>query len=478
MNYRTKLITLVLLILGLSMTINADPSAAWKFTTGGPVYASPAYYNGNIYIGSDDGNLYCLDALTGSKQWEFKTGGLIRCRPAISAGNVYFASDDGYLYSLNASSGVQNWSYNIGNHIKRILPDLNTSTGNLWDYFQSSPCIDSGTVYIGSADSCLYAIDTLGNYKWKVATKGLVRSSPCVYQNNVYVGSWDGFIYSISKSNGSVIWKFNLQGPVMPSPYIADTILYCGSRGYVFDAINAVTGKLIWKYNYINPYVESSATFGNGFVYVGSSDDNNVYSFNAQTGVLNWTCHASGTTWSSPIYDNGTLFIGMASYSKYSMVQEQGGAILALNATNGKINWKLNCGKTPFIGGVVSSPAVINNVVYYGSLDSNVYAVVNNTTGIENKQGSSSMPKEYQLINYPNPFNPTTNISYTIPVNENISLKVYNILGQQVATIFQGFQKAGTYIVNFDASKLTSGVYLCGLQAANYSEVMKMMLMK
>jgi outer membrane protein assembly factor BamB len=477
MNSRPIFVSLVLLILGLSMTINADPSAAWKFTTGGPVYASPAYYNGNIYIGSDDGNLYCLDALTGSKQWEFKTGGLIRCRPAISAGNVYFASDDGYLYSLNASTGVQNWSYNIGNHINRILPDLNTSTGNFWDYMQSSAYIDSGTIYVGSGDKNLYAIDTAGILKWKVTTNNIIRSTPCVYRNNVYIGSWDNFIYSFNKSDGSLAWKYNTQGVVNSSPCIADSILYCGCRNYYLYGINANTGQYYCRYRYSQPYIESSATFANGFLYIGSSDDYTVFSFDTGLGVV-WKCGVPSDVWSSPVYDNGTLYIGMASYSQSSMTAKQGGAILAINAANGKINWQLNCGKTPFIGGIVSSPTVINNVVYYGSLDSNVYAVVNNTTRIENKQGSSSVPKEYQLINYPNPFNPTTNISYAIPVNENISLKVYNVLGQQVTTIFQGFQKAGTYLVNFDASKLTSGVYLCRLEAANYSGVMKMMLLK
>jgi outer membrane protein assembly factor BamB len=478
MNYRTKLITLVLLILGLSITIDADTTSTWMFKTGGQVYSSPAYFNGNIYIGSDDGNLYCLDAITGVEKWEFKTGGIIRCRPAISNGNVYFASDDGILYSLNSSSGIPNWCFDIGNNIQRILPNLNSSTGNIWDYFQSSPCIDSNTIYIGSADSCLYAIDTEGNLKWKAATKGLVRSTPCIYQNNVYVGSWDGYIYSLSKSNGSVNWKFSLRGTIVSTPCIADTILYCGDRDYTFYAINTVTGKSIWHFSYNQQWVESSATFANGFVYVGSSDDHDIYCFNAKTGVINWTCPVFGTTWSTPAYDNGTIYIGLASYSKSSMTAQQGGAMLALNAANGYINWRLNCGTSAFIGGVVSSPAVINNIVYYGSLDSNVYAVVNSPTSVENKQGSSSMPKEYQLANYPNPFNPTTNISYAIPEDGYISLKVYNVLGQELATVFHGFQISGDYTVSFNAAKLASGVYLYRLQAGQFSMTKKMMIIK
>jgi hypothetical protein len=99
-------------------------------------------------------------------------------------------------------------------------------------------------------------------------------------------------------------------------------------------------------------------------------------------------------------------------------------------------------------------------------------------TGIV-EQHTGSLPAKYTLSqNYPNPFNPSTNISYAIPVSGNVSLKIYNILGQEVATVFQGFQKAGAYIANFDASKLASGVYLYRLQAGTFALAKKMILMK
>ncbi|MHB8579958.1 MAG: T9SS type A sorting domain-containing protein [Ignavibacteriaceae bacterium] len=98
-------------------------------------------------------------------------------------------------------------------------------------------------------------------------------------------------------------------------------------------------------------------------------------------------------------------------------------------------------------------------------------------TGI--KEQTSGIPVSYELSqNYPNPFNPTTNIDFSIPTSGYVSLKVYNILGQEVATIFQGFQKAGSYKANFDASKLASGVYLYRLEVGNMSMTKKLVLMK
>jgi len=80
--------------------------------------------------------------------------------------------------------------------------------------------------------------------------------------------------------------------------------------------------------------------------------------------------------------------------------------------------------------------------------------------------------------NYPNPFNPSTQISYSVPTTGLVTLKVYNILGQEVVTLFSGVQPAGSYVKTFDGTKLASGVYFYRLQAGNQMQVKKMVMMK
>jgi hypothetical protein len=80
--------------------------------------------------------------------------------------------------------------------------------------------------------------------------------------------------------------------------------------------------------------------------------------------------------------------------------------------------------------------------------------------------------------NYPNPFNPTTTIRYTLPKNEFVSVKIFNILGQEVQNLVNEQQTAGEYTIRFDASTLTTGVYFYRLQAGTFSDVRKMMLVK
>ncbi|MFZ5948673.1 MAG: T9SS type A sorting domain-containing protein [Stygiobacter sp.] len=89
------------------------------------------------------------------------------------------------------------------------------------------------------------------------------------------------------------------------------------------------------------------------------------------------------------------------------------------------------------------------------------------------------IPVGYELSqNYPNPFNPTTNIKFSLPKEGFVTLRVYNSIGQEVATLVNDFKSAGSYQVDFNASNLSSGVYVYTLSVGNYKISKKMMLMK
>ena len=98
-----------------------------------------------------------------------------------------------------------------------------------------------------------------------------------------------------------------------------------------------------------------------------------------------------------------------------------------------------------------------------------------NLTGVKKEV----LPREYSLSqNYPNPFNPTTTIGYQLPISSYLTLKVYNLLGQDIATIFEGVQSAGNYSVTFDANGLTGGIYFYQLKAGSFVENKKFILLK
>jgi hypothetical protein len=140
-------------------------------------------------------------------------------------------------------------------------------------------------------------------------------------------------------------------------------------------------------------------------------------------------------------------------------------------------------------------PAVFDSVSYRGALDptkamnqqyfagwtsfdpQNVDYSNGVPTGVS--EHVNAAPQAYELNqNYPNPFNPSTAITFAIPVSGHVSLKVYDMLGREVASLVNDFQEAGTHAVRFDARGLASGIYLYRISAGNFSQVKKMTLLK
>jgi hypothetical protein len=99
--------------------------------------------------------------------------------------------------------------------------------------------------------------------------------------------------------------------------------------------------------------------------------------------------------------------------------------------------------------------------------------------GFTDVEGVSEMPVEFNLdVNYPNPFNPSTTIAYQLPRQSHVTLKVYDVLGREVATLVNGIEEPGNKTVSFNAGNLPSGVYYYRLQAGNYIETKKLVLLK
>ena len=143
---------------------------------------------------------------------------------------------------------------------------------------------------------------------------------------------------------------------------------------------------------------------------------------------------------------------------------------------NGGINWETQ---------TVPSSVPLNSICFAG-LDTGFVAgnsgvilktVTGGTTDIA--KVSNEIPNEFVLFqNFPNPFNPTTTIKFSIPQKGLVKLVVYDMLGKEVATLVNDEQTAGNYEVTFDASKLTTGVYFYKITSGDFSDVKKMILVK
>ncbi len=178
---------------GYVYSLNAANGAIiWAFRTGSEVYASPAVVNNVVYVNSDNGTIYALKALDGSRIWQAAFGKTDHAddSPAVANGAVFVGSRNGY-YAFNASDGSQIW-YFTSPYSQRQL------TG----YVYSSPAVAGNTVYFGSFDSYLFALDaTSGSAVWAYRTGGFLFSSPAIANGVVYIGSYDGKIYALGNPN-------------------------------------------------------------------------------------------------------------------------------------------------------------------------------------------------------------------------------------------------------------------------------------
>jgi hypothetical protein len=108
-----------------------------------------------------------------------------------------------------------------------------------------------------------------------------------------------------------------------------------------------------------------------------------------------------------------------------------------------------------------------------------LYVLNPNSVLVGNYNNNQNSPKNFVLKqNYPNPFNPGTTIEYSLPKNSYVTLKIYNVLGKEAATLVDKFETPGNHSVRYDAANLASGIYFYTLKAGDFSQTKKMTLVK
>jgi len=286
--------------------LNADGSKKWAFlTTGGLWWSSPAIAaDGTIYVGSQDKNLYAINP-DGTQKWVFPTNGAINGSPAIGKdGTIYVTSWFGDLYAIS-TAGVQQWNFSTGGNIISASPALGAD----------------GTIYIGAHDNTLYALNPNGTQKWAFPTGNVINSSPAVgADGTIYIGSYDRNLYAVNP-NGTAKWSFATGDYIFSSPAIgADGTIYVGSHDTKLYAIKP-SGALKWYYRTGDKIYGSPAIGADGAIYVGSMD-NKLYALD-RNGAKLWTLTAGDWVMSSPtIASDGTLYAGSDDGKVYAIINK------------------------------------------------------------------------------------------------------------------------------------------------------------
>ncbi len=225
------------------------------------------------------------------------------------------------------------------------------------DEVRGSPYYHDGFVYFGSYDNYLYALNAKsGDLQWKYKTDGGIVSRPIVCEDNLIFGSEDHRLHAILLRNGKVNWTYYAQGPIRSSPHVAEGYIFIGADDGFLHVVNASTGRLAWKAD-CGSKIRSTPTSGDGLVYAGTeSGDFVCLNF---TGAVKWKFRAKRAVTSSPAISQDVVYFGSFDATLY-----------ALNSINGWVNWKLWLNKP-----ILSSPAIRDNLLYIGSSDGMIYCI-------------------------------------------------------------------------------------------------------
>lgn len=312
----------------------------WSFACEEEVRASPLVYNGVVYIGAYDNNLYALDATNGKFLWKFPTQRGICSTACAWERLVFFGSEDGTVYALNAQAGQMQWNVRTGGPVRsspRVLEnalvvgsddqniyalDIRRGT-QLWTYrtwgpVRSSASRAGGTIFIGSDDGHIYALDSRnGELQWKTRTGGAVVSSPLAFEGLVFVGSADAYVYALDQRSGWPTWKYRTGGRISSSPAVMGSRLYIGSTDGTMICLDIRTGRLLWKFE-AGSFITSSPCVSGGKVYFGAGNGR-VYCLEADSGRELWTFQTGKPLPSSPVVVEGLLYIGSMDQRVYAL---------------------------------------------------------------------------------------------------------------------------------------------------------------
>lgn len=386
----------------------------WKFATGDRVVSSPVWAEGVLYFGSDDGNVYAVDAATGRQKWKFRSGGPVPASPAIAGGLVYFPSYDGRFYAVEAQTGALRWKTATGGErrfeakgLHGMQPKSQTFP-DPYDIFLSSPVVAAGTVYFGSGDGNFYALDAAsGELRWKFQTGDVVHASPAYAGGTLYFGSWDSYFYAVDAATGKEKWRFHggedpfvhNQVGFQSSPVVADGVVYTGCRDSNVYALDAATGKEKWRFNNRGSWVISSPAVAGGKVVFGTSDSSLFHAVEAATGKAVYQQDTKAFVFSSPAVAGDVVYLGVLNgtleardlntgallwdFRTEASRQNRGWILTAERKFNTPLlyssNWResaLSALDRQFtVGSIASSPLIVGGVVYFGSTDGYLYAI-------------------------------------------------------------------------------------------------------
>ncbi len=316
----------------------------WKMEVPYGVSSTAAIVNGRVYIGTINGNFFCLELKTGKKIWTYRSiedpdpdafAPAFKCSPTVTKNAIYIGDEDGMFHCIDPKTGKKKWTFHTNGEII------------------SSPALAGDKVLFGSYDNSLYCLNALDGKKlWNFETEGYVHCSPAIAGKHTFVTGCDEQFRVINIETGEQEGNLPLATYLIASPALKGDHLYFGTYGSEVLSLNWKTREIEWRYRDEKkefPY-HSSAAVTDDFLVVGGRDKQ-VHCIDRKTGKGVWKFPTRGRVDSSPVIVGDRIFVGSSDGNLYE-----------IGLKDGKERWKFEIGRD-----VTASPAIGEGCVVIGA---------------------------------------------------------------------------------------------------------------
>ncbi len=313
-------------------------------------WSGPSVDDGAVYLPTLNGKLIAYDSSNGDPRWQAAIQGAPPPRPAFGCAppvakplsfysnpsfdrdTVYVGSHDGIVFAVNKSNGAVKWQYPRVDRVGAVVGGI---------------AVGEKAVFFGSSDGKVYALNASnGVEQWSFATGGKIWATPALKGDNLFVGSFDGSVYALNASSGALVWKFETGGAITAEPLVTDNTVYVGSFDRHLYALDPATGKARWSFAAEGWFWSMPAIREN--VIVATNLDGNVYAIDAPSGNRIWKHETKGAIRPSPVIAGDNVVVVSEDKNLYYLKAGSGALVRA----------------TPLPVPVLASLAVRNNLVY------------------------------------------------------------------------------------------------------------------
>lgn len=288
------------------------------------IYATPAVIGDLLCVGiyaGDNGKLVAIDRLApgytegvplrSKGEWTYPSGvksiGAIVGSPVVVDKTLYAGSSDGKLYAIDAVYGEKKWEFDTG--------------AKIW----TSPVVEGGVVYISNYNRKLFAVSsTDGSRLWQIELPANIASSPAISGDNIFLGTFNNHLYAIDKTNGKVKWNFEGGNWFWSTPVVKDGVVYAGCLDHKIYALKADTGEELWPpFTADSPIVSTPVLMDK--ILVVASETGTVYPLNADSGKEELKSISIGSSVTAPLYvENDMVFVHAGNFGVYGINIQSG----------------------------------------------------------------------------------------------------------------------------------------------------------